>query len=537
MAAKNKSPRKRGRECLGMNKREDDQEPPIIIANIKRRKKTRDGVRIAKESKSPNIESLGGSATNTRTHTTMTSIVTLRRNKNSDSCWEHSISTSSKLSSSTPDKEQNLASHVKKTYASGSKYMPVKKDRGRLKGNNRSRSSVPDHLNKEDRCKSEIEEDKIKEENMKKDVANDTTGGQDLPLEVGLAHDMKDNVLSRCDMIVKDDSHHDKVHHNENCQSQMVPKDTDWKNENDSPVYVTSNSCSENKRVIENVAKSSSKVTVGEGSQAIESKMTTENHSVLATISSNIQMSHGHHPLPHVLRSVSSPGIPLTSVMPSLSANTSAITAIPTPIATFPVLTDMARDVSGGTVYAVGFTNSDTKQESHYSGDVSSATGFAYTSHNSLNQVVSDPKCSAFAVDRNSLHVSTISSNAGDIGDHKNILVSAHGTHLEHHVVEKSTSSVPIVDIEDENDSLSMERGNISVSSVNCTPATSMSARETVSTSHIAAGSGGVHTPSDYLQVDNWSAYLLQRLELLYEHEQECDLVLRFSGGETLKVQ
>ncbi|XP_071526103.1 uncharacterized protein [Panulirus ornatus] len=529
MATKNKSPRKRGRECLEMTEREDDLEPPVIIANIKKRKKTKDGVKTEKESKSSNTGLMKSSVPNTCTRTMTTSIVTLRRNRNSGSGWEHSISTSSKVSPPASDRGQNLASHVKKTYASGSKNMPVKKDRGRLKGNTRSRSSLHDDLSKEDKHESEVEEEKIKKSNMIEDIGNDTTGGPVLPLEVEPAHDVKDNVLSRFDIDVNDDSLHGRVHLNENCQSQLVHKDAVWKSEDDSSVCVTSDSCSE-KIVSENFAKRSAKVTVGESSQAIESKMTTENHSILPTVSvsSDMQISPGHHPLPHVLQPVSCSGIPQTPVMPSLSANTTAITAIPTPIATFPVLSDKGRHLSGGTVYAVSFTNSDLQQESHNHDDASSDTAVAYTSHNSVSQVVSDPKCSS-ALDRNSLHVATFNSNMGAIGDHKNIPVSAHKT------VEKRTPSVPVVDIEDENDSLSIERGDIPVSSISCTPATSTSTRETVSTSSIAS-SGGVHTSSDYVEDDIWGAYLLKNLEYLYDFEECCNLVLKFSSGETLKV-
>ncbi|XP_076033887.1 uncharacterized protein LOC143020889 [Oratosquilla oratoria] len=38
------------------------------------------------------------------------------------------------------------------------------------------------------------------------------------------------------------------------------------------------------------------------------------------------------------------------------------------------------------------------------------------------------------------------------------------------------------------------------------------------------------------LRVDNWGSYLLQRLEALYDREEQCDLTLHFSCGSVLKV-
>ncbi|XP_042208797.1 uncharacterized protein LOC121857036 isoform X2 [Homarus americanus] len=516
MAAKNKSVRKRGRECLEMNEREEDQESPIVIANIKRRKKTRDGVKSEIDSESGSTKLSGNSVTHTPVCKMTTSIVTLRRNSNRDSGWDHSISTSPMVNVPTSKREQNLASNVKKTYASGSKQIQDKNERS--KRNSRSKSSLCDQPSKVD----EIEENKIKEEDTGKGVDNDKTESSTFSPEA------KVSLPEREEVVLKNYTFPDEGHNNDNCESHMVEKDGLWKNENECTVYVTSDISHESKTFIENIAKNSSKITVSEDFKAFETEMAPAgNYNLLATIASNIQMPQDHHSLPQTVRSVSSPRVPVSQVMPNLSANTSAITAIPTPIATFPMLPDMTRDVPGGTVFTVGIANSDSKKD-HYSDLVSSVSSFACSSHNSLNFVSSNPTCSMITVDKNNLHMNRFTSSR-DGEDHKNI-------QLERPVVQRSPSSIPIVQIDDDSESLLIERDYTQVPVSSSTLASSTPERATSTASPGATSNGRVHSASNFLRVDNWATYLLQRLELLYEREQECDLVLKFSTGETLKV-
>nr|XP_045615181.1 uncharacterized protein LOC123768571 [Procambarus clarkii] len=511
MAAKNKSHRKRSRDCVEIH--EKNQEHPVIIANIKRRRKTRVGSKTVNENKSTTAILLVNSVANKSDCNTTRSIVTLRRHSNSNSCWEHSTSTSAVFSVPSANIEQNLTNNIKKTYASRNKHMQVKNDKGKPKQNSKSKSSLCDLSNKEDRFMNAIEDTKIKEENVSKSADNNMEGSA-FPVEGGFIHKVKVGIPARADGPRQGDSFHSG-----NCALQIVGKDA-WKSENDCTAYITSDWSSESKKLI-------SKVTVNEDVKANESDTTTGSSDVLAALSSNVHLTCVCESLPTSLQSVNNLGVSLASCRSSLTAGTSTITAITSPITTYPLVSDKAGDAAGGAVFAFSLSNSLTKQEDNSPGVVSSAS-YASSSHNILNHDVSNPKCNMISVDKNELSISTVNCNVDGLEDHKNI-------QHEHHMVDKSTSTIPIVQIDDDGDLLSTENYNFPVSFVNCSPATSMSELGTTSASPIVASSRQDHSPN-FMQVDNWAATLLQRLQLLYESEQECDLLLKFATGETLKV-
>lgn len=518
MATKNKTPRKRNRKCLEIN--DKDQDPPLIIANIKRRRKTRDRIKSVNKNKIGNVELLGNCVAKTNVCKTATSVVTLCRHSSSNSCWENSTNTGSVFNVPSAKKEYNFKNNVRKTYASGNRQMHLKTDKERLKRSSKPKSSLPDISGNKDRFINEIEENKIKEEDLSKSSENNNMKDSVFSLE-GYSHKVQVGIPARDDAVIKGDSIHDKTQSSDMFKSQVVDE---WKCENNCTVHVTCDCSQESKTFIENNAKKISKTSVSENLKVNDSEMTKESYSVLSSISSSIPLPCGYHSLPTTIQPVSSSGVPVPPVMPTLNANTSAIAAITTPI-TCPVLPEMTRD----SFSEVGAPHSNTNPEAHSFGVVSSASSFACSSHNMLHHVSSSPTYSMIAVDRNHLHESTLNCNATCTENHRS-------TQLEHHVAEKDISSIPLVHIDDDSDSLSTEKDNFPVSVVSCSPDAFMSEWGTISDCPVTPSNRQDHTFSTPLRVDNWATYLLHRLQLLYEHQQECDLMMKFSCGETLKV-
>lgn len=512
-------PRKRGREYVEINEKEEDQEPPIVIANSKRRKKTGDGIKAVSERKSTTTDLLDNPVIRTTT-----SMMTLRRSKTSGAEWENRTNASAPVVDMTvASNGQNPAKHIKKTYASKCKNLLSKTDRGNTRGTAEGKSLLEEHSEtveqvieiKEDE-EIEIKEDEIKDE---EDVAikdetddsgsiNVSAGNSDFSPAVRLIHETGTD-------------------HRENCRSQVDTGDVS-KNQADYALYVSQTTDGEIKiEELPEVSDNKSYEVVGSGISQ-----------VLTPASCNVQLPSGHCSLPLSQTGSSSVGVSLMPIMPNLSANTSAITAIPTPIATFPLLPDMTRDMSRAAVFTVGVPNTDPKQGDSYIVPVSSAP-VANSICNAVCQTTSNPHCNSFSIDKCNVLVSTLNSNPVAVDDCKDdrrdVLVT--NTYGDHQFVDRNSSSIPIVDLSDDSDSLLVEKDDVLVPLAGNISAKSSFEKENYSTSPTASSSARTQTSSNVLRVDNWGTYLLQKLELLYQREQDCDLVLKFCNGETLKVQ
>lgn len=215
--------------------------------------------------------------------------------------------------------------------------------------------------------------------------------------------------------------------------------------------------------------------------------------------------SHINHSENSLLKPVAKvSAISTISSVPTLSANTSAITAISTPIPTFPKLPDVFGDMLKGEAESLEKTSLTSRRKDVCSGST-------------LQEMDSDgPGCSSVEVSKqNNCLISSCSQNV-----HHNQL----------RCTDPSTSAtLPVVDIRGESgDSYIKEEDCASLSNDVSDTKAKIHALGTI-TSSTSDG-------SSFLQVDTWATHMLQNLELLYKNETQCDFILKFCGGEILKV-
>lgn len=185
-------------------------------------------------------------------------------------------------------------------------------------------------------------------------------------------------------------------------------------------------------------------------------------------------VSHSHNQI--LKPTISVTGNPVTSSMTSLSANTSAITAIATPIPSVPVLHDGFGDSVRWEVDSSGHTTL-----------ISLRRDGSHTNMTSEQKEKPD-----FALD------------SAVEGHDQQTVMSGSSNETVHN-----------------NQEVALPRKNGD-------PFTSAAA--TVVPVLLSS-----QQPS-FLKVDTWGEYMLQKLEILYKKEMYCDFTLKFCGGEVLKV-
>lgn len=195
-----------------------------------------------------------------------------------------------------------------------------------------------------------------------------------------------------------------------------------------------------------------------------------ENFSTSGSEISYVAVSCVSHSRNQILKpTITATGIPATSSMTSLSASTSAITAISTPIPSFPVLHDGFGDSVRWEVDSSGHTTLPNWRED--------------CSHtNMTSQQKEKPD---FTLD-----------SATERYEQQNVMSGSCNETVQanHEVVSLTGAAVPVV-------------------------AVPFSSQQ----------------PS-FLKVNTWGEYMLQNLKILYKKEMYCDFILKFHGGEVLKV-
>lgn len=185
-------------------------------------------------------------------------------------------------------------------------------------------------------------------------------------------------------------------------------------------------------------------------------------------------VSHSHNQI--LKPAITVTGIPASSSMTSLSASTSAITAISTPIPSFPVLHDGFGDSVRWEVDSSGHTTLTNWREDG-----------SHTNMTSEQKEKLDFALDSAAERHEQQNVMSGSCNETVHHNHDVVSLKKNGDH-------STSAAVPVV-------------------------AVPFSSQQ----------------PS-FLKVDTWGEYILQNLEILYKKEMYCDFILKFHGGEVLKV-
>ncbi|KAK7080397.1 hypothetical protein SK128_027824 [Halocaridina rubra] len=198
-------------------------------------------------------------------------------------------------------------------------------------------------------------------------------------------------------------------------------------------------------------------------------------------------------------------GVPLIQV-PSINPSTAPITSVSTPIATLPLLPSRTPDAS----------------DSVLERDFSLGHHATYPAHVSANQVGLMVAANSIMYDGSAACVST-GSTSGTASKEKT--ASAHTS---------KNSTIPIISIEDDNETLIIEK-TFTSSDIDASEFEEEEEGEDASTSSKnSETNGGVSSRT--LKLENWGAYLLQKLKILFDQEEDCDLILKFSNGEILKA-
>ncbi|XP_045131318.1 uncharacterized protein LOC123516194 isoform X2 [Portunus trituberculatus] len=243
--------------------------------------------------------------------------------------------------------------------------------------------------------------------------------------------------------------------------------------------------------------------------QFAEPECLKEKCNTLDSVISTELVSHVNHSKNPVLKPVAKvSSISTTSSVQTLSASTSAITAISTPIPTFPKLPDVFGDM--------------LKSEAEYLGQTTITSGRKdVCSGRTPQEMVCDaPGC--ISVEISKQNNSSADSCNQNVHHNQQIVFPLRCT-------EPSTSvPLPVVDILGESYNSCMKEDNVRLGNDVSGAKTKIHALGTIM-------SGSLEEPS-FLQVDTWATHILQNLELLYKNETQCDFILKFCGGEVLKV-
>ncbi|XP_063859886.1 uncharacterized protein LOC135100674 isoform X2 [Scylla paramamosain] len=339
-----------------------------------------------------------------------------------------------------------------------------------------------------------------------KDVEHQSAGENDKGKEIQqMAPDSVNISLTVSNNIQITDS--EKL--SDNC-TQVVDSNSILKNENGCLIYVQSPSFPNGKTRRTNAERSCPKTV--KPHQVAEPECFKEKFNTLDSIISTEFLSHVNHSRSPVLNPMAKvSAISATSSVPTLSASTSAITAISTPIPTFPKLPDVFGDM--------------LKVEAEYLGRTTLTSGRKDgCSGSTLQEMGSDGRgCSSVKISKQN-HCSSESCSQ-NVHHNQQIVFPLRCT-------DPSTSvPLPVVDILSEGHN-SYVKEEDSIRLANNVSGTKTGKIHALGTIMRSASS---EDPS-FLQVDTWATHMLQNLELLYKNESQCDFILKFCGGEILKV-
>lgn len=247
--------------------------------------------------------------------------------------------------------------------------------------------------------------------------------------------------------------------------------------------------------------ENSSVLIMNEQHHVAELSLTTSSCNKTQSTSSNIPVTYSYTTISPVLQPMYGAGVPSQL---SHQYATSAIAAVSTPIPTVPILPEIVRGVTCGTKV---LTDPGPRQEESRN---ASPSKLPSTSESPAKHTVSYSSYKSHCVQGNNLHVYHYNFNAETEDEKKDIVIEDEDVDL------CDNTSLSVIDFSCEADSLKVKE-----ESDNALP---------------SKISKGVSTSEDFVQTENWGTYLLQKLEVLYDQEQECDLILKFCGGEKLKV-
>lgn len=386
-----------------------------------------------------------------------------------------STSASSLLNVDSSCSISNFRSRVTKTYASPKRNVCSKIDE--VQHSSISVPSLPNAVN----SISESSQEEAKEDDEGSEETNSAVSRVSLALgknTEGKAHEFKKS---------------------SSCESAI---DTPLK-ESDSGVSVLDCSAdtSEWPKPTGHTTENSSVLIMNEQHHVAELSLTTSSCNKTQSTSSNIPVTYSYTTISPVLQPMYGAGVPSQL---SHQYATSAIASVSTPITTVPILPEIVRGVTCGTK---GLSDPGPRPGESRN---ASPSKLPSTSESLAKQTVSYSSYNSHSVQGNNLHVYHYNFNAEKEDEKKDIVIGDEDADL------CDNTSLSVIDFSCEGDSLKVkeESDNSLPSKIN----------------------KGVSTSEDFVQTENWGTYLLQKLEVLYEQEQECDLILKFCGGETLKV-
>ncbi|XP_069985889.1 serine-rich adhesin for platelets [Penaeus vannamei] len=507
MESKNKSSKKRRHEQTEfVEEEEEGLTSEVSVAGTKRRKKSKEGIRHKSSS-----TKLTNTDVNAATSTDPSSEIHCDQSGNAFSC-DKVGSLQSCLVTASCDNDQNLASYVKKTYSSGMKNRSTKKERSRTRSLRHRYSNADLVIN-----------ENVKDNGTAVEKAVDTELEERLSAVSGLhiegrnaQKQGRDNTEERNDSNINEDIS------NSNLATQVMTKHVEF--ENISCLNSNFNNTSEIGKVVEKKIESGNSPNSlpysGAQPNTEHQGISVGNVNVLATISSNIPVSLGSRVV-HTSAQNLNAGF---QVMPNLEANTSSTETNATTVVTHPQLSFSNQDGSDDMPLTLDFERSGKTNQSCSA--IIPPMSSASFNHESQDR-------SDFCGHNRNLKVEKgVDSLSADFLEQEKKTIREGRYVLEQEL--HKDSIIPLVDLEEGGaDPLMVEKENSpTLRNNNTTNATKQKKGENIQVS--TGGQSQVTTSS--LRVDNWGAYLLQRLEVLFDQEQECDLTLKFSTGEVLKV-
>ncbi|XP_063611447.1 uncharacterized protein LOC134785096 [Penaeus indicus] len=513
MESKSKSSKKRRHERTEFIEEEEEGfSSEVSATGTKRRKKSKEGTRHKSSS-----TKLTNTAVNATTSTDPSSEVHCDPPGNAFSC-DKVGSLQSCLITASCDNDQNLASYVKKTYSSGMKNRNTKKERSRTRSL-RHRYSNADLV---------IDEN-VKDIGIAVEKAVDTELEERLSVVSSLHNEGRNTQKQGRESTEEgnDASINEGVISNGNLTTQVMAKHAEFGNIGclNSNFNATSENGKVGEKKIESGNSPNSLPYSGTQPNTEHQGITVGNVNVLATISSNIPVSLGSRVV-HTSAQNLNTGF---QVMPNLEANISSTEASVATVVTHPQLSFTNQDGSDEMPLSLDFERSGKNNQS--CSTIVSPMSSASFNHDSQDRPDFCGLNRNLKVEKGVDALSTTSKlNLDFLEQERKTLREGRGV-VEQELHKDTT--IPLVDLEESaSDPLKEKENSPTLQNNNTTSATKQKKRENIQVP--TGGQGQVTTSS--LRVDNWGAYLLQRLEVLFDQEQECDLTLKFSTGEVLKV-
>ncbi|XP_066973576.1 serine-rich adhesin for platelets-like [Macrobrachium rosenbergii] len=483
MESKRRGGKKRARDY---DRHENSDLEEKISSSSKRRKSSKHDSGAHKSNKSNNTKSFKNSGAEKHERVVALSEVTYRE----------SVSNTS-IEPSTNSHTRCLARHVRKTYASSSSRRQARKERNKLRGSDEPKS-----------LSSAVDEETDEGASAKWTNQISTAGSESSSKSVHTEKERFERSKSG-----------NKKH--EDCGGGGSPGATNSAEENkgkESEVQVILHNSYEKKKRNELTAKSTPS---SKANQEVVSPCTQQMRLapggvasiVFSTIpsQSHIMASPVACPVTPVLCHSNTPLMPLQS----LATNTSAISSVTAPVVALPLLPEVTQDISGN-------------------------LGFPGSTQNSLMHSILKPDMS---VGYQSPHDSTsedIPYSTSGSQNNSHVAVSGGGAQEMHppsdsemEILDVKDEKIPLIDIEDDCETLLIEKTEEDYKrEIKDSPPKSPD-RSCSSGSNSENGDSNIVAT---VKLENWASYLLQRLESFFDREEECDVVLKFSGGQVLKA-